>query len=395
MKCYVLDHANLWIGDGTAYQGHLVIVDRLIEKVGRGRYEGPLPVTNLSGASISPGLIDLMVLGGFDISICRDDPMDIAREYVRLGVTSFQASFGCRQWDGMDGVVNNIRSAKAYSGCDASQFIGLYPEGPFQQSNLTGGSLGVNSLPATSKNVERVLDEFGDVITMINIAPGIEGDTEAIRSFCQSGKVVSMAHSNAPIERVIPCIEAGTSVLGHIWDNMPFFGSNLIQEPSIEQAALTDERVKWIHMISDGVHVHPVMMQIVLRCRGIESLCLVTDCGIKSGRPDGPYLSDDNRNFYSEDGVCRTNEGHLAGSATLLPDAFRNFVKFTKIDPQIAIQSVTSNPAKSLGLETQIGLLSAGSVADLVVWDNNLRVSRVWRNGEELDNVSEYATVTM
>ena len=45
------------------------------------------------------------------------------------------------------------------------------------------------------------------------------------------------------------------------------------------------------------------------------------------------------------DVVVYTDKHHLTGSALLLPDHLRNFVKFTGLSPHRAIQAVTFNPA--------------------------------------------------
>lgn len=393
---FVLDGARIWRGDGTALDGHIVVTADTIEGVHAGVYEGTLPRVDVSGLSLSPGLIDLMVLGGFNKSILRDDPLDLTREYLRLGVTSCQLCIGTLPWDAMRQVAKNTCRAMNARSDDAAAVLGLYLEGPFQQPELTGGSLREYSLPPSPENAQQVLDEMGDAISMINVSPGTPGDVEAIRTFRKVGKVVSMAHSNAPAERVLTCIEAGTEVLGHVWDNNSgLIGDSGVQQPTIEHIALTDERVRFIHLICDGVHVHPVLMDLVLRCRGIDALCLVTDAVPRAGCPDGEYLWDDGRRFVKQGGVGRTDNGWLCGSALLLPDMLRNFVNFTNLAPEIAIRAVTYNPAASLGLENHIGLLANGQYADIVAWDESLRVRRVWRWGREVQNISTHGEVSM
>jgi len=229
---------------------------------------------------------------------------------------------------------------------------------------------------------------------MVNVAPGLPGDAEAVARLVASGKIVSMAHSDAPAERVFRCVEAGATVLGHAWDNNSgCIGDSGVQQPTIEHVAMTDERIRYLHVIADGVHVHPVMMRLLLRARGSGALCLVTDAVTRAGMPDGPYVWDDGRRFFKSGGVGRTDTGWLCGSATLLPDMFRNYVNFTGLPPHEAIRAVTGNPAASLGMSDEIGHIAAGCVADLVAWDNRLRVRRVWRHGVEISNVSSYGEV--
>jgi N-acetylglucosamine-6-phosphate deacetylase len=396
---HVLDNAQLWIGDGSAYAGHLEIDGDRIVAVGQGRYRGNLPATDLAGAALSPGLIDLMVLGGFDKSILRDEPLDIAREYLKLGVTSCQFCSGTLPWDAMVRVAGNItramQSSDSTSG-GAARVIGYYLEGPFQHPDLTGASLRENALPPSPQNVKRVLDELGGPLTMINVSPGTEGDAAAVAAFRRAGKVVSMAHSDAPAERVVQCVEAGTTVLGHFFNNhMGALIEPGVQRPTLEHVAMTDERVKYIHLICDGSHVHPVMVQLLNKTRGTDAICLVTDCVPRAGMPDGPYTWDDGRPFYKKGGVGRTDKHHLTGSALLLPDHFRNFIKFTGEKPERAIRTVTLNPAASIGWEDRVGLLAPGRAADLVTWDDKLNIKRVWRAGREVSGVSAYAEVAI
>ena len=291
MKPYVLANGRLWIGDGTAYEGYVVVADGLIDSVGSGRYGGGLPAVDLGDAALSPGMIDLMVLGGFDKSVMRDDVFEITQEYLRLGVTSCQLSFGTLPWEAMAKVADNARRGRAYQGDDATGIIGLYPEGPFQHPDFTGASKPEYVLAPTNKNVSRFLKQFGDIVTMINVSPGTQGDAQAVGKFREAGCTVTMAHSCAPAERVKTCVDAGTSVLGHAWDNnSALIGDSGVPQPTIEEVALTDERVKWLHLLCDGSHVHPIMMDIMLRCRGIDAICLITDCTPKAGCPDGPVL---------------------------------------------------------------------------------------------------------
>ena len=398
MPRFVLDNATLWIGDGESFLGHVVVSDDTIDAVERGRYRGSLPTTDLAGAPLSPGLVDLMVLGGFNRSILRDDPLDICKEYVRLGVTSCQFCSGTLPWESQVRLGRNVRRTmdSTASGASASRALGLYLEGPFQHPDLTGASLSENALPPSPQNVKRVIDAYRDVLTMINVAPGTEGDADAVKAFTGEGVVVSMAHSNAPAERVLNCVANGTSVLGHVFDNNSgLIGDSGVQQPTIEHVALTDDRVRAIHLICDGAHVHPVLVNLVLRCRGAQTICLVTDCVPRAGCPDGPYTWDDGRPFYKKGGVGRTDKHHLTGSALLLPDQFRNFVKFTGLAPARAIRTVTLNPAASINMAHKIGILAPGRSADFALWDSKLNIRRAWMRGQEVENVSDYAEITV
>lgn len=395
----VIDNALLWAGDGRSFPGHLAIAGDRIAVVGEGPWRGgPVgpSVIDAGGRAVSPGLVDLMVLGGFDRSILRDDPLDIAREYLRLGVTSCQFCTGTLPWESQVRVAANVRRAREAAAADSARVIGLYLEGPFQHPDLTGASLREHSLQPTPGNVERVLAELGEPLTMINVAPGTPGATAAVGRLAAAGKVVSMAHSAAPAAEVLACIAAGTTVLGHVFDNNSgLIGDSGVQQPTLEHVALVDDRVQSIHLICDGAHVHPLLVRLVLRCRGVEAICLVTDCVPKAGRPDGEYVWDDGRRFSKRQGVGRTDTGGLCGSGLLLPDMLRNFVRFTGLPPHEAIRAATFNPARSLQLDGEIGLLAPGRLADLCLWDAGLVLAGVWRGGRPLAEFAPYAEVVL
>ncbi|RLT07487.1 MAG: hypothetical protein DWI23_00030, partial [Planctomycetota bacterium] len=58
-----------------------------------------------------------------------------------------------------------------------------------------------------------------------------------------------------------------------------------------------------------------------------------------------------------------------------------------------AICTVTLNPAMSLGLDHEIGLIAPGRLADLALWTDSLRVEGVWLGGRRVGNVSRYAEI--
>lgn len=389
---YAICNAVVWPGDGREFIGHVLVGDGTIEDVRPGAYSGRLPTVDCGGLALSPGLIDLMVLGGFDLSILRDEPAAIAREYLRLGVTACQFCIAALPFEAVQRIAANTEKSMRQDDPDTAEVLGLYLEGPFQQPELTGASMRQYALPPTAENVARIVDELGPAVKMVNVAPGLPGATDAVRTLTAAGKIVSMAHSDASAEAITACLDAGTTLLGHAWDNNSGrIGDSGVQQPTLEHVALTDERVRFLHLICDGTHVHPVLVRLTLRCRGLDSLCLVTDAVIRAGRPDGPYANDDGRVFTKQHGVGRTDTGWLAGSALLLPDQLRTFIRITGLPPARAIRTVTLNPAASLGLDGRLGLLAPGRRANLVAWHaETMTVQRVWKAGRELVNVSTF-----
>jgi N-acetylglucosamine-6-phosphate deacetylase len=396
-EAYAIDNAQVWTGDGSSYAGYVLVADGVVKDASRGQYRGNLPAVDLEGAALSPGLIDLMMAGAFGFSITAGEELQLTRQCLRLGITSCVMSVGNISWERTRRQAESTRASMAYAGTDASRNLGLYMEGPFKQRGQGGVSISDYRLPATHDNVRRLLDELGDTLVMVNVSPGARCDEQAVRFLKTAGKVVSMSHSNAGPDRVLRCVEAGTTVLGHVWNNNTR-GAHIepgVVQPTVDQIGLTDDRVRYVHIVCDGVHVHPTNVRLTLRCKGIEGLCIVSDNLPRAGCPDGPFEWEHGRTWYKKENALRDEKGRLAGSVLLLPDQFRSFVNFTGVPPSIAIQTVTLNPAASIGMDSEIGIIAPGRDADLVAWDRDLRIRRVWRRGRELQDMSDLAEVAI
>ncbi|HXT23829.1 MAG TPA: amidohydrolase family protein, partial [Candidatus Eisenbacteria bacterium] len=79
-------------------------------------------------------------------------------------------------------------------------------------------------------------------------------------------------------------------------------------------------------------------------------------------------------------GVCRSAEGRLAGSTLTLDRALRNVVKLG-VPFAGAVQMLTLNPAKLLGIEFKKGALRTGADADIVLLNDSLEINQVWARG--------------
>lgn len=63
-------------------------------------------------------------------------------------------------------------------------------------------------------------------------------------------------------------------------------------------------------------------------------------------------------------------------------DEFCRMVKDEKIPMEIALQTITSNVADRMGLTGVKGVIALGADADLVVWDEELQISKVYARGK-------------
>jgi N-acetylglucosamine-6-phosphate deacetylase len=125
--------------------------------------------------------------------------------------------------------------------------------------------------------------------------------------------------------------------------------------------------------------VHPAVMSILLRVKGLNSVCLVSDASPYAGMPDGEYEWEHKPLFVSQ-GACRLANGTIAGAHALLDTGVRNLVGTLGLSLNEALVTATSVPAQVLGMSK--GRLAAGYDADILLLDSEQRVAMTMVGGE-------------
>ena len=148
---------------------------------------------------------------------------------------------------------------------------------------------------------------------------------------------------------------------------------------------MEDPRVT-VELIADGIHVHPAVLRLV-RNEALSNgrIALITDAMGAAGAPDGRYLLGE-LEVDVVDGVARLVEGGaIAGSTLTLDWALRYIVLQGGIPLEQAIEMLSTNPARTMGLDDR-GSIAPGMRADLVVLGPGLEVEAVMVLGDWVHN---------
>jgi N-acetylglucosamine-6-phosphate deacetylase len=261
---------------------------------------------------------------------------------------------------------------------EQGDLAGIHFEGPFISPCRKGAhdeSLLRHPDPA---DVRALVAAARGAARMVTLAAELPGGIDSVRLLADLGVIAAVGHTDATYEQTVEAIDAGATVATHLFNAMPPLQH---REPGPIAALLEDERVT-VELINDGTHLHPSVLELAFGSAGAARVALITDAMDAAGFGDGLYDLGPLK-VEVRQGVARLVEGgSIAGSTLTLDTAFKRAVTLDGIALPDAVQAISANPARLLGLSDRIGSLEPGKDADLVVLDADYEVVGVMRKGE-------------
>jgi N-acetylglucosamine-6-phosphate deacetylase len=367
----------------------IVILGSKISAIGpRGKVAMPRGAREISasGKTIVPGFVDVHIhgAGGHDVMEGTPEALEIiAATVAEHGTTSLVATTvtasemgTCRSVADIAGFILNegLSPARDLS----AEILGIHFEGPFISHARRGVHPPEWIAAPSPAMLLRFLAEARGTGLILTLAPELPGAMELIAVARAAGLVVSLGHTDANHEQALAAIAAGARHAAHVFNAMRPFTH---RETGVLGAVFTSPDVS-AELIADGVHVDSTAIRMLLGLKSADRVILVSDGISATGMPDGKFQLGTFQVTVSK-GVCRNAEGKLAGSTLTLDRALRNMVALG-VPLSSALQMVTSNPARQIGLGSRKGVLAPGADADLVFLDANLEVSGVMTRGAGL-----------
>lgn len=324
-------------------------------------------VVDAEGLLLTPGFIDLQFNGGFGDDFTADPATiwRVAAGLPRYGVTAFLPTIITSPLEKISAgrkVVTEGRPA----GFRGAAPLGLHVEGPFLNPKKKGAH---NPAYLQQPDLDAVADWSPTTgVRLVTLAPELPGALDLVEALSGRGVLVSAGHSMATFVEATAGFDAGVRYGTHLFNAMPPLEH---REPGLPGALLTDDRPT-VGLIADGVHTHPAMITMVWRALG-QRLNLVTDAMAALGMGPGTHVLGDYEVLVDETS-CRLANGTLAGSILSLDEALRNLVRYGGCTLEEALPTVTTTPARAIGLDHERGQIAPGYVADLVLLSPDLQV---------------------
>lgn len=371
-------------------------------------------IVDLAGMTIAPGFIDVHVHGveGHDVLDDGEAVRRVAERLPRYGVTSFCPTAVACDPATLTRLLDAVATLRDAAAGDRARVLPAHLESNFINPAYKGAQPGAclrvplrrgregahASAPAAasdrvSAEAPSTTDRFAadDILSVIarhrpevaivTMAPELEGGLELVRTLAGAGHLVSIGHSGATFDEAMAAIEAGARHATHLFNRM---SPMTHREPGVVGAVLESPRVV-AELICDGFHVHPVVMRMAIRAKGLDGIVAITDGTAGSGLPVGARTRLGAQTIVVTERTAELEDGTLAGSVLTMDAAFRALIDKVGLSTVEAARLCATTPARQLGLADR-GVLAPGACADLVVLDGRRRVTqtyvagRRWRN---------------
>lgn len=343
-------------------------------------------IVDAAGKYLAPGFIDLHFHGiqSYLVDNGTDDLENICKILTQYGVTGFLPTV-CPLPKGKD--AEFVKSLTCIQS-QGAQIFGFHLEGPFL--TLTGALPSEALGDANTDRVKALIEAVKPYKAIFSIAPDFKGIEKLLPIMSGDNTPVFITHTKADVKQTQTAIEAGARHATHFYDVFPcpVETDSGVRPCGAVEAILADDRVS-VDFILDGEHVDPVAVKMALKCKGPDSVCLITDSNIGAGLGSGKFVGIGNEEveFAYPGAPARGTQnskypGGLYGSGLTMDLAVKNSVKMLDIDLPLAVKMASANPAKVLRIDNRKGQIKEGFDADMLLLDENLRIEQTFIAGK-------------
>lgn len=384
----IIKNIKIYQPDQTFVPGVIITEDDHIKEVYTEREAvestASQQVLDGQGCYCIPGMIDLHFHGckGADFCDGTREVLDTISQFeASIGVTAISPATMTLPVEKLEQILENAADYRDLQekkqtiwGAD---LVGVNMEGPFISKVKKGAQDEKNIIPCDVSIYKKFQKAARGLVKFVGIAPE-ESDCSDFIKEVKEEVSVSLAHTNADYDTAMEAFDLGADHAVHLYNAMPPFHH---RNPGVIGAVLDSPHVM-AELICDGIHIHPSVVRATFQMMGAERMILISDSMRATGMPDGSYTLGGLDVNVRGNRATLASDGALAGSATTLPDCVRIAVKKMGIPLETAIACATIHPAKSLKIDDRYGSIEEGKKADLVLWDEELRLKKVIKDGQ-------------
>ncbi len=377
------------IAGDSIVEGVLVLKNGLIQGINKRKSPGA-EVIDAEGRYVSPGFIDIHThgAGGADFMDGTVEAYQTATRMHATHGTTLLYPTTCTSSNEL--LFDSFETyGKALAVChDGAVMGGLHLEGPYFAPEQAGAQDPAYLRCPKPEDYEAILEKGGDILKRWSFAPELDGAPAFAAALKARGILASIGHTNATFEQCEAAYLSGAEHLTHFFSCM----STVTRRNAYRYAGVVEygyyQDGMSIEIIADGVHVPQSLLKLVLKIKGVDRIALVTDSMRAAGMPEGKSILGglaEGREVIVEDGVAKMpDRSCFAGSVATTDRLVRTMVQIAGCSVVDAVKMMTQNPARFMGLTARKGSIAPGKDADIVLFDDDIRVSHVLVAGRRI-----------
>lgn len=369
---------DLWVQEGTIIDP--ATVDFLCDNA-----------TDCGGALIAPGFIDLKVNGGYGVNFSnasdlQGDTDRVAQKLPETGVTTFCPSIvtSCTSYYKRVVPKLELRNGSANRGAG---ILGIHLDGPFISSECVT-TYDPKLVRRFDRGFQSVYDAFGhdlSAVCLISLAPELPQALAVIKELRRRRIRVALGHSKASLDTAIAAVNAGASIIAHIFHAMPAFHH---RDPGLVGVLATEfpqRRPLYFGSAANERSVHPAALRMAYRIAP-ESLFLITDAAAtvefseKKNNVNVSVVKNDDETNALQCNIGNSNK--RKEDVASLDACVRSLKTHTGCSTVYALEAATLRPAEAMGIRHKKGTLDFDTDADFVLLQpDTLKVQKTYIGG--------------
>ncbi len=347
-------------------------------------------IVSARGKYVAPGFVDIHVHGG-----AGADFMDGTVEAIRTGVmahtrhgtTTIFPTTTTGSVAQIEAMLQSVRQAQTeHQPEHGARIAGVHLYGPYFAKGKTGCHSEAGCREPTATENARYFKT--GLIRIATCAAELPGAEEFYRQAKRHRCLITCGHSNSSWTEMARAYKAGMRHVDHFWCAMSSVASvrgrlGTPMQGSMLEFVLGHPEMS-TEVIADGQHLAPELIQFAWQMKTSRRLCIVTDCNRALDLPPGKYLfgpESEGTEFIHDGKVGRTIEGNLASSVMGMDHMIQTVHRSTKIPLPEIIRMASLTPAELTGIDAEVGSVSKGKHADLLLLNRKLEIQRVYVAG--------------
>lgn len=336
----------------------------------------------------SPGFVDIQI-NGFagvdfsDTSLDAQQAISVLPAIWKTGVTSFCPTLVTNTIECIERNFRVLEEARRIDPRFAASVPGYHLEGPYLSPGPAHGAHIPELMhPPDWEEFSRLQRAAGGNITIVTVAPELDGAADFIRRARAAGVIVSIGHTDATPEQIHQGVAAGASLSTHLGNGCPEY---IHRHRNVLWPQLASPQLK-SGLICDGFHLPPDLVRVARCIKGEDGCILVTDAIHAATLPPGRYkLVGRDVELLPSGQVVTADRKSMAGSSLSMNRGVCVFAEFAQVPIEEAIRAATRNPGALLARDGVCTELAAGQIANLTLFNprrESLEIKMVLLRGE-------------